>query len=139
MGLIRLGMASRNAGVRAHTLLVDAAGPLPGLLDIRSGIIPTDPDEVPSGVLLARLLFPLPAFALPFGGEATLASPILPVTILADGEAAWFRATDGNGTVAWDGPIGLIGSGKPVELHSLTLVQGAPISVAMVRYYQLAS
>lgn len=120
------------AGCDAIVDLVDG-GVGAGSIQIYSGTVPTDADTALSGnTLLAEPVFSATAFGACADNTgkatATAASITSDSSANASGTASFFRVTNGDGTVIWQGTAGT--SGTDLILDSATITAGQTVSVS---------
>ena len=110
----------------------DGAGA--GLIEIYTGAPPSTVEAAPTGTLLGTLTFSDPAF-----GAASDQNPDAKATAnsIADdstaddtGTAGYFRATDSDGVDKFQGTIGTVGSGNPLEMNSVAITAGSAIAIS---------
>ena len=124
----RISTNARNAAAEAIALLLDAADPTPGYVEVRVGTQPATAGDTATGAVLATIVLPLPAFDAPSGGVAT-AFAVDTVTGTGDGDAGWFRAYDGNDAVVFDGSVTASGGGGQMQLNTITISTGVDFAV----------
>ena len=90
---LRIATTSRDAACNAIVDLIDA-GAGAGLLKIRTGGQPANPQTAATGTLLAVLTFSDPAFGASSSGVATANSIADETSVLATGTAGWARILD---------------------------------------------
>lgn len=127
------------AAIAACDAIVDLvdAGAGAGKLKIYSGAVPTDADTaLGAQVLLATLTFSDPAFgaAADTGGEATATASAITADASADatGTASFFRVTDSDDVVLWQGSVGT--AGENLNLNSVAIQAGAEVAVTAFTY-----
>lgn len=105
-----------------------------GTIKIYDGSQPADPDEaVGAQTLLSEHDLNDPAFGAAAddapGGKATANAIADDSSANATGTAAWFRASDGDGTAIIDGDVTATGGGGDMEINSTSISSGATVSV----------
>ena len=104
-----------------------------GVLEIRTGAIPANPQAVVSGTLLATLNFLNPAFGN-FSNGTAFANPIADDSdIDASGIAGWFRIYDRNGAAVIDGEITVTGGGGDIEFDNIDFVKGGTVAISQLQ------
>lgn len=110
----------------------DGAGA--GLLEIYTGAPPATVDDASTGTLLGTLTFSDPAFgaAADQNPDALATANAITDDSSADatGTAGYFRVTDSNGVDKFQGTVGTVGSGNPLELNSVAITAGSAISIS---------
>ncbi|MQB01470.1 MAG: hypothetical protein GEU78_14455 [Actinobacteria bacterium] len=124
---VTIPTASQDAACDAIVDLADA-GTGAGTLQIRSGTKPA-PNDTASGTLLAEFTLANPAFGASASGTATLQGTPLATVGLADGEATWFRALDGDDATVLDGSVSATGGGGDLELNTTTITIDVDVEV----------
>lgn len=125
---VQLPQAYRQAACDAIVDGVDA-GAGAGTLQIRTGSAP-DPDVAATGTLLATLTFSDPAFgAADTDGIATANSITQDSSADATGTAAHFRVLDSDSNLIWQGSVTATGGGGDLELTTVSITSGQPVSV----------
>ena len=127
---LTLAVASGQAMCDALVDRIDA-GSGPGTIKIYTGPRPaTANTAITTQVLLGTLTFNDPAFgATNTSGVATAGTITGDSAADADGVAAWARIADSNGLTVFDVSVGTTGSGAEIQLASVNLVAGAPITM----------
>jgi drug/metabolite transporter (DMT)-like permease len=106
-----------------------------GTIRIFTGTQPSNADQVATGTLLATLAFSATAFAASTGTGVATANAITSANAVATGTAAWFRASESNGTTAvFDGSVGT--SGCDLNLSSVARATGGNVAVSSMTYTQ---
>lgn len=128
---ISIANASAIAGLNAIADLCDA-GAGAALLNIYSGTVPTDADTALSGnTLLAQLTMSDPAFgaAVDNIGKATVTANSITSDSDANatGTATFFRITDSNSNVIYQGAVGT--SGAELNLDTTSIVATGTVNV----------
>jgi hypothetical protein len=110
-----------------------------GRLRIYSGTAPADANAALSGnTLLADLPFGATAFAAAANGVATANAITTDSSADATGTATFFRALESDlTTVVFQGTVGT--SGAELNLSSVSVIAGGPVSVSSLTYTQAAS
>lgn len=128
----RISNAAAIAACDAIVDLIDG-GAGAGVVQIRSGTQPADPDTTATGTLLASITLNDPAFgaaadAAP-GGQATAdVSPAIEDTSAdATGTATWFRVLDSDSNAILDGEVGT--SGADMNLNTTSIVSGSTVTI----------
>lgn len=119
----RRSVAAANAAADAICALCDA-----GTIAIYAGLQPDTPDDDPLGALLAAPSFSPTAFAPASDGTAT-ANEIADAIAEASGQASWYRLTASDGSAVTDDECGVTGSGKALELRTLSIAAGDRVIV----------
>lgn len=106
------------------------AGAGPGLLKLYDGDKPATGGAVTN--LLATLTFSDPCGT---AANAALSFDVITEDVSADmtGDTTWCRVTDSEGTFVLDGDVGLVGSGAFLELNTVSLIAGGPVSIGTTR------
>jgi len=127
---MKLATASRNAACQALVSRLDAAAG-PGYIEIRTGAGPSGPNAAANGTLLATLPLSDPAFdtAGTTGAGIAVADTIDVVQGIANGDAGWFRAYDGDDNFVEDGTVSVSGGGGELELNTVTVSIGVDVAV----------
>lgn len=124
---LTLAVALRNSLANTLGDSLDA-GAGPGVIEIRSGTRPADPDTTATGTLLATVTCVDPAFAASSSGSKTLSDPAA-VTAVAAGTATWFRAKDSTGAAKFDGRVTATGGGGDLTLTTTSITVGLSVDV----------
>lgn len=130
---------SNEAALGACDYIVDRLdeGSAGGIIQIRSGAQPADPDTAATGTLLATLPLSDPAFGAAAdanpGGRATANAITSDASADATGTAGYFRASASNDNAAplddhIDGEVGT--AGADMNLNTTSIVSGATVSVS---------
>lgn len=133
--IIRFSTSTAFAVLAATVALANG-----GSLEVYDGVIPASGDDpITTQVLLVTLTLDDPAYQDPtdagFAARA-VANPITGGVPNVDGTAAWYCLRDAGGGVVWFGDCGPVGSGASMEMDSLTLTTGQPITVTLGEHYQ---
>lgn len=129
--------AAANAVADAVVDLVDA-GAAAGKLKIYDGTAPADAGTALSGnTLLAELAMSDPAFGAAANGVATANTITDDSSADATGTATFFRVTDSNDVVIFQGEVGT--SGSDLNLDSTSISAGVTVSVSSLTYTQSKS
>lgn len=125
----KLSNVAANAEADAVAALANS-----GYLRIYDGSQPASADTaLGAQVLLAELRFNATAFGSAAAGVATANAITNDSSANASGTAAWFRALESDGTtVLFDGSVGT--SGANLNLNSVSIVSGAPVSVTSLTF-----
>ena len=124
---IKISNASRDAGIKAVTDLVDG-GSGAGKVRIYSGAQPAGPDTaIGAQVLLAEFTLSDPAFATGSTGQRTVSGTPKTTTGLAAGTAAWARIVDSANVAVVDGSVGT--SGTDFIINTTTISVGLNLSL----------
>ena len=124
----RISVAAANAACNAVVDLLDADASA-ATIQIRSGAQPASVATAASGTLLATLTCSATAFGDAAAGVATAAAITSDTNAAATGDAGWFRAYDGSGTVAViDGDVGT--SGASMILNTVSITAGGTVEVS---------
>jgi hypothetical protein len=127
MANFRLPTATRNALADLIDDLING-GASGGLIRIYDGTQPASAnDAITTQTLLAELTFGDPAFGAASVGVITANSITGDSSANATGTATWARIVDSNGTTIFDCDVGT--SGATINLNSVSLVTGAPVSI----------
>jgi hypothetical protein len=128
MANFRLPVSTRNALVQKIQELLDA-GAGKGMLEIRTGSQPVDPDDPPGGLLLGTVLFSLVSAPPAVGG--TIQFSTMEDDPLADesGNASWARAMDSDGNTVFDCDVTAQGGGGTIEMNTVNVAKGGPIKI----------
>jgi hypothetical protein len=128
----RQAIATVNAAANAVTALLDG-----GRLQIFDGTQPSSPDLPPSArsLLLVELELSRPAFYTAERGAAE-AQPIEVARARGTGTATWFRLVRADGQPAFDGSVGLEGSGADLVLASTWIPMGSDVVIEQLIYVQ---
>lgn len=121
---LSIGTTARNGAVNGVVDLLDVGGA--GSIEIRTGSAPATPGDAATGILLATLVLPAPAFGDAANGTANLGT-VASVTAVSTGDAGYFRAKSGGGVAVFDGSVGT--TGAELNLNSVTLTAGAAVSI----------
>lgn len=124
----RIATSARNAAAGAVVALLDA-GSGPGVIEIRTGSQPANPDTAATGTLLATLTLADPAFGAPSGGTATAGTITSDTSADATGAAGWFRGLDSTGAAVIDGSVTAEGGGGDLELDTVDVIAGGAVTV----------
>jgi hypothetical protein len=110
-----------------------------GRLRIYSGTVPADANAALSGnTLLADLPFGATAFGAAASGVATANAITTDSSADATGTATFFRVLESDlTTVVFQGTVGT--SGAELNLSSVSVIAGGPVSVSALTYTQAAS
>jgi hypothetical protein len=110
-----------------------------GRLRIYSGTVPADANAALSGnTLLADLTFGGTAFGAAANGVATANAITADSSADATGTATFFRVLESDlTTVVFQGTVGT--SGAELNLSSVSVIAGGPVSVSALTYTQAAS
>ncbi len=125
---------SNAAALAACNAIVDRldAGAGAGTLKIYAGSVPANV-EAAAGTLLATLTLSDPAFGdavdINPGARATANAITSDSSADATGTAAYFRASDSDGTSSIQGTVTATGGGGDLEVGTVSFVAGAVISV----------
>lgn len=123
---MRLSTAVRNAAANGIVGLVNI-GAGNGKLQLWSGAYPTNVGDAPAGNLLAEFEYDSTAFGSASDGTAAANGMPKTVTGLDDGQVAWYRVTDGDGTPLWDNDsVGT--SGTALTLNTTTISTGVDVT-----------
>jgi hypothetical protein len=131
---IKGSIAARNAHLTAINGLVNAVAGQGGKLKIYetpTGGIPASPGTavVDLDDLLATLRFTADgAFGAPSGGSMAAAA-ITSATAVKTGTATWFRVTDANDAVVYQGTITATGGGGDMEISNTSIVLDGTVAV----------
>lgn len=127
----KLSNEAANAAAAAACALCNG-----GFVDIYDGTQPATADTaITTQVKLAHLTFASPAFAAAVAGVAAANAIGSDSAADATGTASWFRAYKANGTSpVFDGSVGT--SGCNLNLSSVSIVAGGPISISSFTYTQ---
>lgn len=91
-----------------------------GVIEIRSGTRPVDPDAPASGVILSTIPLGATPFASAASRSSSLTVPVFDIAGDADGIATWFRMYDNSITAnsinKLDGDVGAVASGADMIL-----------------------
>lgn len=120
----RRSVAAANAAADAICALCDG-----GSIRIYAAPQPATPDDAPFGALLAEPTFGTPAFAAAVNGTAAANAVTDDASANASGDADWYRLCAADGSAVTDDECGLIGSGKALELDSLTIAAGDRVTI----------
>lgn len=111
----------------------DGAGA--GTLVIANGTQPADPDAALVDTDLASITFADPAFgaavivASPTDAAEATANPMTDEPSATAGTAGWFRIMDSNSVIKLTGTCTATGGGGDLELSSLVIPGGVPVSI----------
>ena len=110
-----------------------------GRLRIYSGTVPADANAALSGnTLLADLTFGATAFGAAANGVATANAITADSSADNTGTATFFRVLESDlTTVVFQGTVGT--SGAELNLSSVSIIAGGPVSVSALTYTQAAS
>lgn len=132
----RIATSARNAAAAAILALIDA-GSGPGVVEIRTGTQPANPNTTATGTLLATLTLNDPAFGSPTSGASAMGTTPNPAgTGVADGTVGWARIKDSNGNAVIDLSVSGPGGGGEVVLSAATIATGVAVSVTALTYTQ---
>lgn len=124
---VKISDAAANALVDAVVDRIDLDTP-PGVIEIRTGTQPADPDVAATGTLLATLTFSNPAFGATSSRTATASSITDDSSADASGTAAWARMETGTaGTGVIDCEVG--SSGADINFNSVSFTAGDSVSI----------
>lgn len=123
----RLATDTRNKACDAIVDDIDA-GLGAGTIAIRTGLQPTNVDDVDTGTLLGTLTFSDPAFGAAATGTATAGSIASDTSADASGTAEHFRIKDSDGNIHSDGTCGQ-GSGD-LSFDNNVIVAGGTIAIS---------
>lgn len=137
---ISLTNATAQAACNAAVDRVDQ-GASAGRLKIYDGTVPADADTALSGnTLLATLIFSDPAFGAAAdanpGATATANAITNDSSADATGTATFFRVTDSDDAVLWQGTVTGTGGGGDLELTTDSIVATQPVSVTSLTHTQ---
>jgi len=134
MADITLSTAIRTARATAVLTALDAgAGPAVALL--YTGTPPATCGPITDQTLLGTLTCSDPAGTV-LDGVLTFAAITPDAAADTSGTAGFLRLADSDGAVAVDLVCGIAGSGKPVILNQLGIVQDGPISVTSASFVE---
>jgi hypothetical protein len=120
---LRKNTDMRDAQVEFTGALFDA-----GTLEIYSGMQPADPNSGPSGVLLATINIPNPAFGAASSGVIAK-SGIWSAVAVATGTAGWARFISASTSETFDAVVTDIPGGNDLLLNSLDITIGDTVTV----------
>jgi len=99
------------------------------ILEIRSGT-PPGVGNVATGTLLASMTLPSDWLAAPSSGVASMLGTWEDTSADATGTAGYFRILESTGTTAYiEGTITATGGGGDLELVSVSITSGQPVSI----------
>lgn len=131
MADMRISNARAIAMLNALVDDVDTGGA--GTIEIRSGIAPTNCEDIDSGTLLGTLTFGATAFgaATDGTGKATVTANAITdeTNAPADGTAQHFRVKNGSSTVVLQGTVTATGQGGDMELSQQVIAIGDTITI----------
>ena len=120
----RRSVAAANAAADAICALCDG-----GSIRIYPAPQPATPDDPPGVTLLAEPTFSATAFAPAAGGVAVANAIADDASAAASGDANWYRLCAADGSAVTDDECGLTGSGKALELDSVSITAGARVII----------
>ena len=126
---IKYSTALRNRKMNQITATIDEGGK--GRLKIYSGTRPAFGGS--AGSLLADLAMATTSFGAASNGVITANAIASDQSANAAGTATWFRITDGSGAAVIEGDVGKTGSGKDLEMASVSFSVGLTVSVSSLR------
>jgi hypothetical protein len=131
---VNISTLARNNAGDVIVDLIDTGSTNPnGVLEIRTGDIPSNPQQVASGTLLATLNFSDPAFGT-FSNGSTLANPIADDTDVDEtGVAGWFRIYDRDNNAVIDGIVTVTGGGGDIEFDDINFIKGGTVSITQLQ------
>lgn len=107
-----------------------------GSLEIRNGTKPADPDDAPSGTVLATFALPADCFNPAAAGAITRLGTWQDASADAAGTATWFRimeSTDGGGSSSTDaridGDVTATSGGGDLELDNIVIGAGQQVTI----------
>lgn len=108
-------------------------GPAAGVMEIRTGTPPANPEDADTGTLLSTVTYSDPAFGAAADidpGARAIANPITgDVSADATGTAGYFRVKDSNGVVKFQGDVTLTGGGGDLELNNINIQAGVQVDI----------
>mgnify|MGYP003642575168 CR=1 FL=1 len=128
---VNISTQARNDAGNAIVDLIDQGSSNPnGYLEIRSGTKPANPQTgVGATVLLATMIFSLPAFGN-FSNGVSLANTISDDTSVDDtGVATWFRIYNRDSVAIIDGDITITGGGGDIEFDNVNFIVGGVVAI----------
>jgi len=123
-----LATALRNARLNLIRDAIDA-GSGPGTLKIYTGTRPATGGALSGNTLLGTLTFSDPGAPNAADGVLTFSAITQDEAADASGTATWARVEDSDGTFVLDLSVGATGSGADIELNTVSIVAGGPISI----------
>lgn len=129
--MISLNPTLRTARLALVLAALDA-GAGPATLAIYTGPKPATGAAITTATLLGTVIFSAPAGTIT---DAVLNFAAISEDPSADatGTAAWCRISDQSLNFVLDGDVGLVGSGAFLELNTLSILAGGPISIGTTR------
>lgn len=132
--MANISTQARNDAGDAIVDLIDAGSANPnGFLEIRTGSMPSSPQDPATGTLLATHSFSNPAFGN-FSNGTTLANAIADDTDVDEtGDAGWFRIYDRDSNAVIDGTITVTGGGGDIEFNNVNFIKGGISQITSLR------
>jgi hypothetical protein len=126
---MRLATITRNALAQRFQVLLDA-GAGNGTIKFYTGAQPTSADDPPTGAtLLGTLAFAKPSAPAASGGVLTFNAITQDDSADATGTATWARVADSAGNTVFDCDVTAAGGGGTIQLNTVNIVAGGPISI----------
>ena len=125
-----LGFSASLRDARAQQILaaVDAGGGS-AKLRIYTAAKPATGAAITDQVLLSELLFSSPAGSVT-GGVLSFAAITEDASADASGQATWARVVDSTDAFVMDLSVGATGSGAEIELNTVEIIAGGPVSIS---------
>jgi len=129
MANMRLATATRNALAQRFQVLLDA-GAGNGTIKFYTGTQPASADDPPTGAtLLGTLTYAKPSAPAASGGVLTFNPITQDDAADATGTAAWARVADSADNTVFDCDVTATGGGGTIQLNTVNIVAGGPISI----------
>lgn len=127
---LRLSLVSRNSvGNTLNDLLDNGSILSSAYMEIRTGSIPTSPDDAPTGIVLVTMNLPPGGFGPFNNGLGMIPSMKADLAVQNDGTAGYFRLYNRDQIAILDGTVGLTTSKADLTFDRIDFLTGGSVSI----------